>query len=110
MNGLTGRTGVGTTHERKKRLARGQFPRLLVVRQGDVHAFARVRIRLLGRPETYIFANNVKTQPLPMSKYDTVSFLRLLLAEIPGLLLRFSKAKFVCILYVHTDSRYTANN
>jgi len=37
---LTGRTGVGTTHERKKRLARGQFPRLLVVRQGDVHAFA----------------------------------------------------------------------
>lgn len=30
-NGLTGRTGVGTTHERKKRLARGQFPRLPVV-------------------------------------------------------------------------------
>lgn len=38
VDGLTGRAGVGTTHERKKRLARGQFPRLPVVRQGDVHA------------------------------------------------------------------------
>lgn len=37
---LTGRTGVGTAHERKKRLARGQFPRLSVVRQNDVYALA----------------------------------------------------------------------
>lgn len=50
--GLTGRTGVGPTHERKKRLARGQFPRLSVVCQSDVYAFARVRIRLSRRPET----------------------------------------------------------
>lgn len=49
---LTGRTGVGTTHERKKRLARGQFPRLPVVCQSGVYAFARVRIRLFRCPET----------------------------------------------------------
>lgn len=52
---LTGRTGVGTAHEGKKRLARGKFPRLAVVRQGDIHAFARVWIRLPRRPETYVF-------------------------------------------------------
>lgn len=51
---LTGRTGIGTTHEREKRLARGQFPRLSVIRQSGVYALARVWIRLPRRPETYI--------------------------------------------------------
>lgn len=31
--------GAGTAHERKQRFARGQLPRLSVIRQRDVHAF-----------------------------------------------------------------------
>lgn len=57
---LTGRTSVGTTHERKKRLARGQFPRLSVIRQNDIHALAWICIRLIQRPETYIFTNKIQ--------------------------------------------------
>lgn len=52
---LTGRTGIGTTHKRKKRLARGQFPRLSVVCQGGVYAPSLAEwIWLPRRPETYI--------------------------------------------------------
>lgn len=35
----TSRASVGTAHEREQGFARGQLPRLPVVRQRDVHAF-----------------------------------------------------------------------
>lgn len=50
----TSRASVGTAHEREQGFARGQLPRLPVVRQRDVHAFTWLRIRLPRRPETWI--------------------------------------------------------
>lgn len=69
----TSRASVGTAHEREQGFARGQLPRLPVVRQRDVHAFTWLRIRLPRRPETWIPEKNVQTVGLKLT-WERCSF------------------------------------